>query len=181
MKVKERSRSTRVLLGNADRAGYRLFGRIEQATAAVPGDDFVGGEFGEQKWRKRVAEHRQDARGKSPRARGSGIEEEPVHREGPTVEPPLSVPEADALFTCSSRDAEPDQLVVGQLLGGSKANRPVSGKSGRRDRGAGAKASAAVVDDERNAIGGPGFCRRRGQLRSSQGVSRPLPLKRLSG
>ena len=153
MKVTERSRSTRVLLGNAERAGYRLFSRIEQATATVPGDDFVGGEFGEQKWRKRVGEHRQDARGKSPPARGSGIEEEPVHREGPTVEPPLPVPEADARFTCSSRDAEPDQLVVGQLLRGGKANRTVAGKSGRRDRGAGAKASAAVVDDERNAIG----------------------------
>ena len=160
---------------------HGLLGRIEQATAAVPGDDFVGGQFGEQKWRKRVGEHRQDTRGKSPQARGCGIEEEPVHREGPAVEPALQIPEADALFTCGSRDAEPGQLVVGQFLRGSKANRPVARESGRRDRGAGAKASAAVVDDERNAIAGPGFCRRRGQLRSSRGVSRPLPLKRLSG
>ena len=160
---------------------HGLLRRIEQATAAVPGDDFVGGEFGEQKRRERVGEHRQNAGGKSPQARGSGIEEEPIHREGPAVEPAFQIPEADALFTCGSRDAEPGQLVVRQFLGGGEANRPVARKSGRRDRGAGAEASTAVVDDEGDVIGGPGICRRRGQLRSSRGVSRPLPLKRLSG
>ena len=191
-RFRERNRSTGVLLASCTLAIHpppgaalsirTLLARVQRSAKApaVPGDDLVGGKFRQQQRRKRVGQHPEDAGGHTPEAPGRRVAEESVHREGATVESAFRVPEADAVFTGGARDAELIQLIVRQFLRGGKANRPVSRKPGRRDRGAGAKPSAAVVDDE-GEIGGPGIGGRRGQLRSRRGVSRPLPLKRLSG
>ena len=60
---------------------------------AVPRDEFVGGQFGEQQRWEKVGGHDQHPRREAPQAGWGGVEDEPVDREGSTVELPADIPE----------------------------------------------------------------------------------------
>lgn len=64
----------------------------------IPGDEFVGGDFRDQKRRKNIGCHDQRSRREAPSTGRSGVQDKPVDREGPAMELPAGIPEAHPLL-----------------------------------------------------------------------------------